>query len=71
MSTMIKVTHNDTTVEVSDGLNIWQFLEARGVKHPKWIVFELNGDIIHQDMWNETFIQDGDELESSYLSGGG
>jgi sulfur carrier protein len=68
---MITLEHNEATVQVAEGLNIWQFLEARGVKHQKYIVFELNGDVIPQDKWETTIVQEGDEIESLYLSGGG
>lgn len=71
MYVMIKITHNEATVEVPEGLNVWKFLEHRNVKHPKYVVFELDGDIIPQDRWETTFITEDSEVEHSYLAGGG
>lgn len=67
----MKLTHNDAMVTVPEGTNITDFLALRNVKHPKWIVFELNGEIIAQDKWSTTVLQEDDDVSSDYLAGGG
>lgn len=67
----MQLTHNDATVTVPEGTNVTDFLALRHVKHPKYIVLELNGEIVPQDKWSTTVLKEGDEVEADYLSGGG
>ena len=67
----ITITHNDVTVVIPDDCNVWKFLTIRNVKHPKYIVFELDGEMVPQDKWYDVIIVDGAEIESDYLAGGG
>ena len=67
----MKITHNDDEITVKDEINIEQFLSLRDVKHPKYAVVELNGEIIDQKLWSTTILKEGDDIEHAYLSGGG
>ena len=67
----MKLTHNDVTVDVPDGTTIEQMMTIRDVKHPKYAVVEVNGDIIPQDKWAVTVLNEDDEFETAFLAGGG
>jgi len=71
MIQVMKLTHNDVTVEVPEDTTITDFLTLRKVKHPKYIVLERNGDLVPQESWSTVILQPDDEIETSYLSGGG
>ena len=67
----MQITHNEATVEISEDINVWQFLAARSIKHPKYIVFEMDGDVISQDKWETTKIHEDADVCTDYLAGGG
>lgn len=59
------VNHNlsapSALLELLEKLN-WQ---------PRLVAIELNGEILHRQLWAETVIQDGDTLEVVTIVGGG
>jgi sulfur carrier protein len=64
----IKVNGEDS--EAPPEMSIQELISARGATQPAVIV-ELNGAIIHRELWMNTRIQPGDCLEIIHVLGGG
>ncbi|MGG6295493.1 sulfur carrier protein ThiS [Leptolyngbya sp. AN02str] len=45
-------------------------LETLGM-NPRLVAVEYNGDILHRQYWDETYVKEGDRLEIVTIVGGG
>ena len=68
MQLTIKLNGQKLTLEHS--LNVAALLKRSSVA-AKGIVVELNREIIHKQMYQDTILKDGDEIELIRLVGGG
>lgn len=46
------------------------FLEQMGL-NPRLVAVEYNGEILHRQFWQNTYLQEGDRLEVVTIVGGG
>ncbi|MEM1309870.1 MAG: sulfur carrier protein ThiS [Cyanobacteria bacterium P01_D01_bin.71] len=46
------------------------YLKQRGM-NPRLVAVEYNGEILHRQFWEETYLQEGDRLEIVTIVGGG
>ncbi|HEY9879884.1 MAG TPA: sulfur carrier protein ThiS [Leptolyngbyaceae cyanobacterium] len=46
------------------------FLEQLGL-NPRLVAVEYNGEILHRQFWQSTYLQEGDRLEIVTIVGGG
>tara|TARA_B100000513_G_scaffold195864_1_gene127777 strand:+ start:3948 stop:4166 length:219 start_codon:yes stop_codon:yes gene_type:complete len=51
-------------------MNLPQFLEEMQF-NPYLVVIEYNGEILHKEYWENTFLKKGDNLEVVTIVGGG
>ncbi|BDA39657.1 sulfur carrier protein ThiS [Candidatus Atelocyanobacterium thalassae] len=51
-------------------INLPQFLEKMQF-NPYLVVIEYNGEILHREYWENTFLKTGDKLEIVTIVGGG
>jgi len=54
----------------ADPFTIVALVEALGMKADR-VAIELNRDIVPRDRWNETTLNEGDQLEIVHFVGGG
>lgn len=47
-----------------------QYLQQLGM-NPRLVAVEYNGEILHRQFWNETYLKAGDRLEIVTIVGGG
>jgi len=66
----IDIKLNGRELTLDHGLDIASLLEKTGAP-AKGLVVELNGKIIHKQMYKQTCIKEGDEVELIRLVGGG
>ncbi len=67
----MKAKINGEFVEFSQPLNLFDFVEKEKKLNPNAIVIEYNRKVLNKDEWQNTFIQDGDEIEIVHFVGGG
>jgi sulfur carrier protein len=68
--TTLTVRLNGASVASTPGTTLGQLLDARGVER-RMIAVEHNREILPRRVWDETVLQDGDELEIVTMVGGG
>jgi sulfur carrier protein len=54
----------------SNNLTMPEFLLSLGL-NPRLVAVEYNGEILHRQHWEQTFLQAGDRLEIVTIVGGG
>ena len=67
---MMTLTINGKKMDLPEGMNIAQFLEEKDLR-PRSVVVELNRVIIERDKYDETVLQDEDNVEIMRFIGGG
>ncbi len=55
----------------AEKLSITELLKSRDVEVPEMVSVQLNGTIIYSARYDETFINDEDQVEFLYFMGGG
>lgn len=66
----IKINVNGKEQILTEEMTITEFLKAKG-QEPKRVVVEYNKQIIDRDNWNDTILQENDQLEVLKFVGGG
>jgi sulfur carrier protein len=56
--------------EFADGLSLSALIEELGMRGDR-LAIELNHDIVPRNRWDETTLNDGDQLEIVHFVGGG
>jgi thiamine biosynthesis protein ThiS len=67
----MKITYNGKPVEVPEGTTIKQFIDLQEIKNSVNLVFELDGELVHWRKWDTAVMEEGSEIESEFLAGGG
>jgi len=67
---MAIITLNGKDIDLQNSTTLHQVVDqfCRGNKH---VIAELNGTIIKTNIWRETAVKDGDQLELISIVGGG
>lgn len=66
----MKVTINGEETELSSGLTVTALVESLGLTS-KRVAVEINRDVLSRERWNETTVQDSDQIEIVQFVGGG
>jgi len=66
----MKITFNGNDIEVKDNVTVADVLNQNGYQ-TKFVLVELNGEIIDHHSYEETIIPQDSEVEADYLCGGG
>lgn len=64
------VTLNGEPRELSDGSTIQDVVKSLGLQE-KQVAVEHNRNILKRELWNETTVAEGDQLEIVHFVGGG
>ena len=70
MSNEINLKVNGESVTCSSPTRLPEFLENMGL-NPRLLAVEYNGEILHRQLWEQTEIKEGDNLEIVTVVGGG
>jgi sulfur carrier protein len=62
---------NGEEVSYADPITINELLSDRKIKMPEMVSVALNGQIIRRSAFEETKLNDGDQVEFIYFMGGG
>lgn len=66
----MQIKLNGQWVQLEQGTNIAQIVEQRGL-HPHGVVVEVNLNIKRREEWDQTILQENDEVEILTFVGGG
>ena len=66
----MKVVVGNKTMEMDEGTSIGDFMSSHGFTTGQAIVV-LNDKVVHDNVWPETVLGEGDRLELVSLVGGG
>ena len=66
----MRVKVNGKAVEVKENTSLWDFVLTYRAQ-PEGLIAELNQSVVKRDVWTETVLTDGDQLELVSLVGGG
>ncbi|NEO71172.1 sulfur carrier protein ThiS [Moorena sp. SIO3H5] len=69
-TTQITLEVNGESRTCSSDTKLPQLLEQLGL-NPRLVAVEYNGEIIHRQFWDQTQMQEGDQLEIVTIVGGG
>jgi sulfur carrier protein len=67
----MKLTVNGEKLKLENRLTVKGLLENRDVKSPDMVSVELNGRILRKSEFEDTELNDGDNVEFLYFMGGG
>ena len=70
MSSQITLQVNGESRTCASQTKLPHLLEHLGY-NPRLIAVEYNGEILHRQFWNETQVQEGDNIEVVTIVGGG
>ncbi len=70
MSSQITLQVNGESRTCTSQTKLPHLLEHLGY-NPRLIAIEYNGEILHRQFWNETQVQEGDNIEVVTIVGGG
>ena len=67
----MKITVAGVKKEYADGLTVAQLIEAENVETPQYVTVSVNDEFVQSGTFEETVLNDGDEVEFLYFMGGG
>lgn len=70
MSNSIQLQVNGEVAECPPQTRLPDYLQHIGM-NPRLVAVEYNGEILHRQFWDETYLQAGDRLEIVTIVGGG
>lgn len=66
----IQIQLNGVAIEVAEGISLGELVDSRGLER-RMIAIEYNTEIIPRYDYDDTIIQDSDQLEIVHIVGGG
>lgn len=70
MSQSIQLQVNGEVAQCAGQTLLPEYLQQIGM-NPRLVAVEYNGEILHRQFWEETYLQEGDRLEIVTIVGGG
>ena len=67
----MKVLVNGESVNLEKSLNINDFLVEVKADQPEYVTVQKNGEFLQRSDFDNTFVEEGDEIEFLYFMGGG
>jgi sulfur carrier protein len=68
---MSKIKVNDEVQEVELPLTLSELITVKKIIQPDMVSVQINGEFIEREDFDETAIQEGDEVDFLYFMGGG
>ena len=65
----LKISGKDATVP--EGISISDLLKEKGIERPETVSVELNGEILNRTEFDQTKLNNDDEVEFLFFMGGG
>jgi sulfur carrier protein len=65
----LKISGKDETVP--EGISISDLLKEKGIERPETVSVELNGEILNRTEFDQTKLNNDDEVEFLFFMGGG
>lgn len=69
-SKKIQIRLNGAIIDVEEGMSLGALIDSRGLER-RMIAVEYNTEILPRYDYDDTLIQDGDQLEIVHMVGGG
>jgi len=70
MSNSIQLQVNGESAACAPQTRLPDYLQQIGM-NPRLVAVEYNGEILHRQFWEQTYLQTGDRLEIVTIVGGG
>jgi sulfur carrier protein len=70
MTDVIQLKVNGEAKTCSPQTRLPDYLQQIGL-NPRLVAVEYNGEILHRQFWDSTYLQEGDQLEVVTIVGGG
>jgi sulfur carrier protein len=70
MSRSIELKVNGEVAACAEQTRLPDYLQQIGL-NPRLVAVEYNGEILHRQFWEQTYLQAGDRLEIVTIVGGG
>jgi len=70
MTDVIQLKVNGEAKTCSSQTRLPDYLQQIGL-NPRLVAVEYNGEILHRQFWDSTYLQEGDQLEVVTIVGGG
>ena len=67
----MKITVAGVKKEVSDGITVAQLIVDEKVETPEYVTVTVNDEFIENTQFEETVLNEGDNIEFLYFMGGG
>jgi len=68
----MQIIMNGDTVDLDkERLSIVELLQLKNIESPEMVSVQLNGIVVEPDLYQQTAVADGDEVEFLYFMGGG
>ena len=67
---MIQITVNGQAVEIEAPMTVQQLLDTVDVP-PNYLAVEVNADVVPRELYSQTMVSAGDDVEVVTLVGGG
>ncbi|MDR3268638.1 MAG: sulfur carrier protein ThiS [Tannerella sp.] len=68
---MSKIKVNEEVLEVAFPLSLSELITLKRIIQPDMVSVQINGIFIEREKFDETAIQEGDEVDFLYFMGGG
>lgn len=70
MPELVQIQVNGQTTSCPAQIRLPEYLQQIGT-NPRLVAVEYNGEILHRQFWQETYLKEGDCLEIVTIVGGG
>ena len=67
----MQIKVNGDTQEVQEGTNLTQLLLSNDVDNPAMVSVQVNGEFIAKESYEDTKLNEGQEVDFLYFMGGG
>ena len=71
MGVKMVITIAGVKKEVADGISIATLIEQEKVESPLYVSISINDDFASRELFAETYLSEGDNVEFLYFMGGG
>ncbi len=67
----MKLFINGKTKEVPDSITVKQLLEYESVEMPQYVSVQINEEFVRRELFEQTYLSEGDKVDFLYYMGGG
>lgn len=67
---MAQIIVNDEKQDVTLPLTLSELIKLNKVFQPEMVTIQVNEEFVERDVWDTTFLKDGDHVDFLYFMGG-